>query len=312
MSSIDLRLKGIQQHIGQDNISNILESNLKMYYDWALLCIGGWTDVNIPTSGVYGGDFSQLRPVTDENYTSGTVWEAARKDFVWESGVNYTGITGGVYNPLPVGQPVVNGVTVTSGYYIDYPNGRLIFDTAKAGTVKLPHSYRAVQIYKVDDAPWWREIQQNSFRPDSTQFLQSASGSWSIFGVNRVQLPAVVIQVVPRGTAEGWELAGGSLRQSRDILFSIVAETSWERNNLMDIFNCQTDRGIILFNTNTACNEFPLDYRGMLTGDKNYPYFATGYAWSKCEMHDSFITEVRDVHPRLFLATVRTTTKTIY
>jgi hypothetical protein len=315
MSSMSLELKGVSQHFQHDNLSNILEFNLKTYYDWSLLSLGAWNDVTIPTSGVYGGDFSRLRLVQDANYTSGCVWEAAKKDFVWESGVNYTGVTGNVMNPQPVGQPVVGGVTITTGYYVDYPNGRLIFENAinVTGVVKLPYAYRYVQVYRADDAPWWRQIQYHAHRVDSTQFLQSASGEWSIFGVNRVQLPAVVIEVVPRGFGKGWELGSDSLEQVRDVQFHILAENSWDRNNLMDIFNCQVDRKIHLFNSNSAVSDWPLDYRGMLTGSKNYPYFVseTGHRWRVCEFKESFITDVRQLHPNLYVATVRTITETI-
>jgi hypothetical protein len=314
MYCVNLGLKGGQRHISDDALSNSLEVNLKAFYDWAFLSqLGGWTEVTVPTSGIYGADFSRLRMVSDPNYTDGQVWETPRKDLVWESGVDYENKTGGTDNPLAVGNPIVNGVPVTTGYYINYQNGQVIFNNAVAGTVKLQHSYRSVQIYRADDAPWWRQIQQNSFRPDSSQYLQSESGNWSIFGQHRIQLPAVVIEVVPRGLAEGVELGSDALRHSRDILFNVVAETAWERNNLMDIFNAQVERGIWLFNTNDALNEWPFDYRGSLTGDKTYPYFvsSSGYRWRVCDMNESFITDVQQVHPNLYMATVRTTTETI-
>lgn len=316
MYCVDIGLKGGQRHISDDSLSNSLEVNLKAFYDWAFLSqLGGWTEVPVPTTGIYGADFSRLRLVNDPNYSNGQVWETPRKDLVWESGVDYENRTGGTDNPLPVGNPVVNGTPVTTGYYINYQNGQVVFTNpiATSATVKLQHSYRTVQTYRADDAPWWREIQQNSFRPDNSQYQQSGSGNWSIFGQHRIQLPAVVIEVVPRGTAEGVELGGDGLKHSRDILFNIVAETAWERNNLMDIFNAQVERGIWLFDTNTALTEWPFDYRGSLTGTKTYPYFVseTGHRWRVCDMTESFITDVQQVHPNLYMATVRTTTETI-
>jgi len=316
MYSINLGLKGGQRHIADDGLANSLEINLKMFYDWAFLSqLGGWTEVAVPTSGIYSADFSRLRPVSDPNYTNGQVWETPRKDLVWESGVDYTNKTGGTDNPLPVGNPVINGTPVSTGYYVDYQNGQVIFTNAisTSSTVKLQHSFRTVQIYRADDAPWWRIIQQNSYRPDSNQYLQLGSGNWSIFGQHRIQLPAVVIEVVPRGTAEGVELGSDSLNHKRDVLFNILAETAWQRNNLMDIFNAQTERGIHLFNTNDAVSEWPFDYRGSLTGTKTYPYFVseTGYRWRVCDMRESYISDVLQVHSNLFMATVRTTMETI-
>lgn len=314
MSCNSLRLKGVQQNITSDNISNMLETNLKMYYDWAFLSqLGAWSDVDVPTSGIYGADFSKLRMVSDPNYTDGQVWETPRKDLVWESDIEYANYTGGISVPNTVGNPIVNGVSVSTGYYINYPQGQIVFTNPVAGTVKLQHAYRTVQIYKVDDAPWWREIQQQSFRPDNAQFQQSESGMWSLFSQYRIQLPAVVIEVAPIGDADGYALGADSLRQNRDVLFNVIAETPSERKNLMDIFNAQVARGLSLFNSNEALNEWPLDYRGMLTGTKTYPYFVSesGHRWRTCEMQKSTIEEVLQVHPALFIATVRTTTSTI-
>ena len=44
-------------HIGENLFTSELETNLKWYMDWGLLGIGGWNDVNKPTSGAYGGRF---------------------------------------------------------------------------------------------------------------------------------------------------------------------------------------------------------------------------------------------------------------
>ena len=53
-------------HIGKDELSNLLETNIKMYLDWAFLSIGGWTNiVSGGFSGAYGGDFSRLYHVKD-------------------------------------------------------------------------------------------------------------------------------------------------------------------------------------------------------------------------------------------------------
>ena len=89
----------------------------------------GWFDVNIPTSGAWGGDFATLRPVEDFSYTLGQVWEAARKDWVWETGSSLLLATIrliflGVY---------VNGALKETGdatyaHHYNYPLGRVIFD----------------------------------------------------------------------------------------------------------------------------------------------------------------------------------------
>ena len=84
-------------HIGNTLLNSELESNLKSFLDWSFLGIGGWSNISIPTSGAYGGTFDNLRLVDDPAYTAGQIWEAPRKDWVWETGTEYPG-----YNPINI------------------------------------------------------------------------------------------------------------------------------------------------------------------------------------------------------------------
>jgi hypothetical protein len=115
-------------HIGDTYLMNKLEVNLKTWFDWALLRAGGWTNVSIPLPGAYGGDFSTLRQVDDPSYTAGTVWESVRKDWVWETGVDYVGTDTVTYNPTSPAVVQVDSV-VTAPDHINYPLGRVIFAT---------------------------------------------------------------------------------------------------------------------------------------------------------------------------------------
>lgn len=298
-------------HIGEDQLTNILEANIKMYYDWALLCIGGWSEVRIPQAGAYGGDYSQLRLVDDPAYNLGQVWEAPKKDFVWETGINYINSSGNTIDPIPVGIPMVDGIATVENYHIDYPNGQIVFDNpiSTSSDVHLSYSYRYIQTYRADDAPWWKQLQFSSNRVDSTQFQQLSSGEWSLFGQHRVQLPAIVIESVPRGTSKGWELGSYSKNVQRNILFHFFAETSYDRNNLMDIISLQNDRVITLFDTNSVMinNAFPLDYDGRLLYNNHYDNLKNAYPWKKCFMHDSSVINVSKITPSLYNFIVKTT-----
>ena len=310
--------KAVQSHIGYDNLANILEANLKTHYDWIFLTLGGWTSVTIPLSGAYGGEWSRLRPVEDELYTDGQVWEGARKDWVWETGINYVGTDGVTYNPTGVGTPTVDSVATSDAYHVNYPLGRIIFDTpiSTSSTVQVAHQYRYIQVYRADDAPWWREIQYNSHRVDSAHFLQSVSGDWSVFGTHRVQLPCVIVESVPRGVAGGFQLGDDALEVSRDVLFHVIAESRTDRNNIMDIISLQTDKSIWLYNTNTAIDDYPLDFQGSLTGTKMYPDFVDetgngGHRWGEVRMENSTISDIEQIHPTLYEATIRTTMRIV-
>src|SRR5579859_2905287 len=99
------QLKGVTD-IGRPLLTEMLESNISQFFQWGLLNVGNFFQVRIPTSGAYGGDFSRLRLGDDPNFPAGQVWEGVRKDWVWESGLNYAV------------QPIqISGVYVNGSYY---------------------------------------------------------------------------------------------------------------------------------------------------------------------------------------------------
>lgn len=312
-------------HYAEDTISVIIENNLVQWYNWALLKIGAWTDVTIPTSGAYGGDFSKMRMVDDPQYTDGQVWETVRKDWIWETGVNYVNGTG-TYNPISITGVQVNGTTygtgdATYGHHYNYPLGRVIFDTALSSTavVKISYSYRNVQVYKADDLPWWQNLQYNSFRPDDVHFTQTASGEFSIGGQHRIQLPALIIGATPRGYNTPYELGNSAMIVSQDVLFFALAEEKYNRDKLLDISRHQDDKTIWLFNTNKVAEsgDYPLDYRGMLTGTKMYPNLVDesgngGHRWKRLRFEDSVLTESAPINMSLHEGVVRTRCEVIF
>ena len=296
-----------------------VENNLKYFLDWAFLGIGAWTDVKIPATDIYGGNQHILRWVDDDAYTDGQVWQAFKKDWVWESGVNYQD----TYNPLNVETSgvVVNDVPVTSGYFIDYPNGRVVFDSAisTGSTVKLEYSYRNVQVYVADNAEWWRELQFTAFRADKQHFTQDErSGDWSIGGHNRIQLPAIVVEAVPRGRSSGHELGNSALDIEQDILFHVLADDRLMRNKVLSILMVQNDKNIWLFDSDeiAVSGAFPLDYRGERVNGNLYTNLTaadpSGYRWKTCMLTNSIVSEVDAINPRLYEGTVRTTCNFIF
>ena len=49
-------------------LRNILLDNMISFYNWGFLDKGGFTNITIPSSGMYGGDKHRLRPLNDPNY----------------------------------------------------------------------------------------------------------------------------------------------------------------------------------------------------------------------------------------------------
>lgn len=77
------------EHYGDPTLMEEVEVCLKHWLDWAFLKIGAWTEINSESSGIYGGNFYELFPVEDASYQNNQVYRSLRKDWVYESGINY-------------------------------------------------------------------------------------------------------------------------------------------------------------------------------------------------------------------------------
>ena len=305
-------------HIGNTLLSSEIENNMKWFLDWAFLGIGGWSNVTIPTSGAFGGTFDTLRLVNDPSYSNGQVWEGARKDWVWETGSSYEG-----YDPIQISGVYVNGVLkgtgdATYGHHYNYPLGRVVFDNpiSTTDTVKVEYSYRNVQVYVADEAPWWDELQYNSLRVDDTYYSSTGSGSWGILANHRVQMPAIVLETVPRRRFKPYQLGDTSQFVQQDIVFHIVGENRWWRNQLVDILSYQIDSQLWLFKTDTLIGSgaYPLDYRGMkVSSPLNYDDVVNTpqYRYLLARMTNMSITEMESYDARLHEGTVRATLEVV-
>jgi hypothetical protein len=303
-------------NIGDTLLMSELETNIKTFFDWAFLGIGGWFDVNRPTSGIYGGEFHKLRAVEDPQYTDGQVWETVRKDWVWETGVEYSS------EPIHISGVYLDDTLYATGdatyaHHYNYPLGRVVFDSAIPVTtdVQMNYSYRWLQTYVADEAPWWQELQYGSTRPDDLQFDISGSGEWGSNSPHRVQFPAIVLECVPRGTSRPFEIGNNSLILEQDMLFHALGETRHDRNQIVDILRSQTDRTMWLFDSDKVARSgiYPLDYQGSYTSGKEmYPGFiGEDYRWKRCRWTNAVIAEVQSLQPTLHEGTVRVTFEVI-
>lgn len=308
---------------GETQLLTELENNLKQFLDWSFLRLGAWTDIIIQTPSQtdgYGGTLETLRLVNDPLYIEGQVWQGVRKDWVYESGVDFVDSTSVTRNPINIQESGIRvaGTFQTTGYHINYPLGRVVFDTAVAsGTaVTTRYSCRNVQVIVADNAPWWRELQLSSWRADDIHFTQSTSdGDWSIGSHSRIQLPAVVIEAVPRGRSHAYEMGNSAMWVQQDVVFHVFADDRTSRNKIVSILQLQSDKGIWLFDSDlvaasgTPNTGFPLDYRGERVNGNVYPDIVSNsnFRWKKCRFVNTEVSEVDAWHPRLYEGTVRTT-----
>ncbi len=312
-------LKGVTD-IGNMSTSEIISDNLITFIDWGLLDIGSFFNVNLATSGAYGGAMDNLRLANDPNFNSGQVWESFHRQWVWQSGTTQ-------------GEPIsISGVYVdevfheTSGagtfaHHYDYPNGRVVFDSAISinSTVEVEHSYKWVDVTSARHIPFFRRVQTKSNRLDSDHFNQTSSGDWSTTGFTRVQLPTIAIEVPPISDTSPHSLGTGWNNATHDIKLHIIAEDESTAVRLSDILMRQTDRTIFMFDSNeiAASGAFPLDFRGMkLAGAKTFPDLVAsneegGFRWNRLRFKNAQATNGQWLHNDLYLATVRMETEVV-
>ena len=296
-------------------ISNILLDNFINFYDWGFVDRGSFYNINIPQSGLYGGDRHKLRLSDDPRYTSGKVWEGYRQNWVWESGVDGT-----TEQPISISGVFVDGEFYATGnatkpYYIDYPNGRIVFDDAQSSTanVQLEYSHKWLQVVPAEGISWFRQIQSRSFRNESG-FQVANSGGWAILGDSRVQLPALAVEVVPPRSLEGYQLGGGQL-VNNDIVFYAITENHWECANIMDSVLYQNDRVIHLYDPTKIgmSGVSPFNYRNELRENAIpsglYPNLIDNFYWKRCWINNSRSNDITQLSPDLYIGSVRCSTE---
>lgn len=310
-------LKGFTT-FGDATITTHIRENLISFFDYGITSKSGFINVEIPSTGYYGGNDHQLRPVSDPRYANGQVWEGFRSNWVWESGVGaltssdnaYPGVSGVYINSTfyPV------STTGTYSHYINHPLGRVIFNSpiSTASTVECDFSYKYVNVTRVDGLEWFRQIQQYSERSDNTNFINN-SGEWGILGDNRLQLPAIGVELVNSRRMQPYQLGGGQTVFT-DFLFHCVAEDIYTRDHLVDIICLQNDKVLKAYNLDeiSANDAFPLDYRGVpVSGALTYPNLISEYEGNHIRLIESSIDSVYSLTPNVHIGSVKVKTEVI-
>lgn len=317
--SIYQPLKGISD-VFEYTLSNDILDGLVEYFDWSLMEIGNYFNVEKGELAPNGEDYSQLRLASSGYYPSGQSWEGFRKNWIWQSGISYA-------TPPIVGtdntQPGISGVYVNDifepvsgsgplSYYVDYTNGRIIFNSPipTGSNVQVEHSYKWINVVYANNVPWLRQVQINTEEPTSN-FLNNDKGAWNIPPESRLQLPAIAIEIVPMRTFKGYQLGGGQWVYT-DVLFHCIAEDEVTRNKLIDIVSLQNDKIIPLFDSNriNASGQYPVDYRGVPTsGALRYPELVENYYGGRIRLKNGTVQGMTVIGDDLFGGTIRFTTE---
>ena len=272
------------KNMGDSTVSSLIQDNLIEFYDWGMLDAGGFFNISIPTSGQFGGDKHKLRLVDDPRYISGQVWEGFRSNWVWQSGLScetqpktLTRLKPDPVYPNSLHTPGISGVFIDGGFqpasgvgiykhHIDYPNGRVVFDSAisTASTVTAEFSYKWTKVTRASE-DFFREVQYRSERADG-DFTLEASGDWSQLAETRLQLPSIAVEVVKNRSFAPHSLGSLTHYVNTDDLFHVLTEDDYERDKLLDVISFQEEKVQPMFDSDRIARSgvLPLDYRGMV------------------------------------------------
>lgn len=292
----------------KDKISN-LEDNLKSFLDWSFLNIGGFVNVKRPTVGITGvAGFHTLKAVPDPTIQGNRLWEATRKDWIYESGVSYSGTSpssfSGVYlNNTYLPAPTGSG---NYGYSVNYPLGQIRFTNAVSSTssVTAEYSYRYVQTYKSNDSLWWKEVQKETYNPANYK----ANGDYSITSVHRIQLPAVIVELAPRTELLPFQLGTTENIWIQEVFLHIFAPTATQRNILIDILLSQKDKTLFLYDSDKVAKnqKYSLNSNGSINNNgHNYPELVSQFRHYWCTINNSSLGEINLLSSSLYNGLVR-------
>lgn len=313
------KLKNIDS-IQDITLTEQLVPNLISYLDWGLLNADGFFNVTVPSSGSYASDFTRLRPVKDNSLsTSATTtkaWEGFRSNWVWESGIERN------TQPFHVSGVYVNGTfynsstTGTYAHYIDYNNGRVIFNNplSTGSVVKAAFSYKWARVMEFEN-PWFQEALFRAYRIESN-YTSFGSGDRNKLAQQRFDFPAIAIEITPRQRRTPYQLGGGQWVY-QDVNFHILAEKRPDRNKLIDILGSTDDKTIYLYDINKIADSgmFPLSANGSIaSGALSYPALVNGqelggFRWRRVTFTDTEAKNFNQIDSNLWYGIVQTTLK---
>jgi hypothetical protein len=230
-----------------DNASNFLEVNLRIWLEDCFLRIGAYTenvdDILLPDQNKQGRYIGSFRNWAYKIYKQDT----------W----NFT-------------PPTVQGPT---GYSVDYPNGAVNY-TVDPVLPQIPVTYTAgrVSIRTATELgrPPMVMLERESRNENYSSVFQDLDVQ------EQIQLPYIILEAFPTGAASPYQLGSQMVRLHRRIQVNVVTESLAERSKILDIINAQSYKTVRTFDTNKTCSDqsyangrLPLIQYGEKQGDVN-------------------------------------------
>jgi hypothetical protein len=289
-----------------------LEDSMKMFLDYAFLQIGGFINVNRPTTYSKNNDGLSRLNRTNDPTIQNRVWESVKKDWVYETEIQFNNISPNSISGIYVNDSFLPGPTgiAPNSYKINYPEGRIIFDKLLPDTtsVELDYSYRYVQVYKSENCGWFRELQSSNFTRKDFEY----KGDNFITSNHRIQMPCIVMEMTPRTILIPYELGNISNIINQDVLLYVISENASKRKEIVEKLLIQKDNTFNILDTNNIAksNKNDLLYDGQKNPERSdYGQFSENddYIKNRAIIKNTTITEFNTITDSLYLGIVRWT-----
>jgi len=302
--------------IGQSYLINQLEDNLKSYLDNGFLKIGAFVNIKTPTSGINNIGYHKLYPTEVPGYSNYKVWQSAKKDWVWETGVSYNGISPTVISGININNTFYSAPTGSGNYSYNtnYALGRITFDQPlPSGTnIQVDYSYRWCQVYKSSNCGWWKELQKATL--ENNQITKTDKGDFSIGAEHRIQTPCVIIEPVAGSKLIPHALGSTIFRIEQDILFHIFTENISHKNDILDIIRLQNNKLLYFYDINKIHNVYGLNHNGYpISSGLKYDDIINNnnYSWNSCYFKDINTVDMETANFNFSWCTLRVTSEII-
>jgi len=297
-----LEFKGTNEGgFGGYELTDQLQYNLKWFLDWGLLNRGAYGIYEVDEGSYFDDDEARLRPVPDERYRQGQVWEGVGREWVWESGVS---LGSGYFDPFRVSGVQIDGdfhPTSSVGinrHHVDYLHGRIIFDEPKSedDDIRVSYTRRSVHVGFADDRDF-RVMMLNAVEA----FLEDDSPSDTTSREHQLWLPSIFVEVTD-GKQRGQQLGGGQIK-TRSVVFHVFADSPHDRNLLMDWVDYQSRTGFWMADLNNITQVFD-QYGDINTGVTNWPNMVAEHPWKRLRVIDSKSMKINSLNENAYRARV--------
>lgn len=257
---------GFEDQVLQNVISFLQEGFLQigMYYNH--------------TRGVRNnnGDYvARLAASNKPGFLPNTIYRGIRNDCIWETGITLA-YTGGVA-PINISGVYVNNTFYPTGtsvagnsYYINYPEGEVVFAGAVTGTVEVNHSARGLSIYPADSARI-----KNYISYYDGGIPRSTPGS-GIDNYTNKALPASLFVSVGSQTSQPMGLGSRDKYVTSRLSFDVFSDNPSDLRKIKDFLYFLEEKSFLSFDAQSAQQALGLN-GARLAGAKTFSQLQADY-----------------------------------